>query len=297
MALGSHFLDPRILNQLPDIELIARRLVHGMFIGYHRSPYYGYSVEFSDHREYTQGDDIRKLDWKVFGKSDRYFIKRFEMESNLRCYCLLDVSSSMNFSGEGITKLEYGCYLAASITYLIMCQHDQAGLVTFDHKVRDLLPARGSRAHRRLILDRLARIQPGPATDLPAILHELAERLPRRGLIVIISDCFGSPEALSHALEHLRFRKHDLILFQTLDRYELELPYSALADFVDAESGRRLPVDPLVDRPGYLERINRFQQAIREGCHKNQMDYVLASTSEPIERMLFQYLVRRAGAR
>ncbi|MBI2191153.1 MAG: DUF58 domain-containing protein [Planctomycetes bacterium] len=296
MSEGSRFLDPKILTQLPDIELIARRLVHGMFIGYHRSPYYGYSVEFADHREYTQGDDVRKIDWKVWGKSDRYFIKRFEMESNLRCFCILDTSASMDYAGDGITKLEYGCFLAASMAYLMMHQHDQVGLVTFDRQVRDLVPARGNRAHRRLLLDRLAKIRPGPGTDVPSILHELAERLPQRALLVVISDCFGSPEAISHAFEHLRFRKHDLILFHTLDRYELELPYEALSDFVDAESGRRLPVDPLVDRPGYLERITRFQQDMREACHKNQMDYVLANTSEPIEKMLFQYLLRRAGA-
>jgi len=295
MSEDSRFLDPRILGKLPSIELIARRLVNGMFIGYHRSPYYGFSVEFADHREYVQGDEIKTLDWKVFGKTDRFYVKRFEMESNLRCFCLLDVSASMDYAGQGLTKLEYGCYLAASLAYLMVRQHDQAGLITFDNEVRELIPARGSRKHLRLILQRLSRIRPQPATDLPVILHELAERLPRRALLILITDGFGDPEALGPALQHLRFRRHEVIFFHTLDRYELDLPHDALSDFVDAETKRRLPVDPMVDRPGYLERLGRFREAIRQGCHKNQIDYVLANTSEPIEKMLFRYLVRRAG--
>jgi uncharacterized protein (DUF58 family) len=295
MSEGSRFLDPRILNHLPNIELIARRLVHGMFIGYHRSPYYGFSVEFADHREYVQGDETKTLDWKVFGKTDRFYIKRFEMESNLHCFCLLDTSASMDYAGEGITKLEYGCYLAASLAYLMVHQHDQAGLVTFDREVKELIPARGSRKHLRLLLQHLSRLTPQPDTDLPAVLHELAERLPRRALLILITDGFGDPEAFNLALRHLRFRRHEVIFFHTLDRYELELPHEALADFLDAETGRRLPVDPMVDRPGYLERFGRFREAVRQGCHKNQTDYVLANTSEPIERMLFRYLIRRAG--
>ena len=296
MPEASRFLDPRILNQLPNLELIARRLVHGMFIGYHRSPYYGFSVEFADHREYVPGDEIKTLDWKVFGKTDRFYVKRFEMESNLRCFCLLDVSASMDYSGEGITKLEYGSYLAASLAYLMMRQHDQTGLVTFDREVRDLIPARGSRKHLRLLLDHIGKAQPGPATDVPAVLHELAERLPRRSLLVLISDGFGCLEELEPALQHLRFRRHEVIFFHTLDPYELELPHGALSDFQDAETGQRLPVDPLVDRPGYLERFNSFRETVRQSCHKTQTDYVLANTGEPIEKLLFRYLLQRAGA-
>ena len=295
MPSGHQYLDPQILAHLPkNIELIARRLVQGMFVGYHRSPHFGSSVEFADHRQYYAGDELRTVDWRVWAKHDRYYVKRFVMESQLKATILMDCSTSMDFSGDGLSKLEYGCYLAASLCYLIVHQHDMAGLVTFDDSIRDYLPPRGSRSHMRLILHALERLRTGPQTNVGRICHHLAETMRARGMVILISDMLDEPDEILRGLRHLRSAKHDVIVFQLLDDFELTLPYRELSDFEDMETGRSTPVDPLAFRRDYIGRIEEFCSRLREGCIRSNIDYLRVNTSEHIERMLFNYLVFRA---
>ncbi len=288
--VGSQFLDPAVLAQLPNLELVARRLVEGLFVGYHKSPQFGYSVEFRDHREYVHGDDLRTVDWRVWARKNKYYVKRFEMESQLKATLLLDCSRSMDFGDGRLTKLAYGSYLAASLAYLLIHQNDMAGLVTFDSAVRDYIPPRGSRRHLRGILNVLGGITPGPATDVPRVCHHLAETIRSRGMIVLISDLLEDEERVLHALQHFHHMKHDVIVFHILDGSELELPYEELANFRDLESGRYLAVDPAVFRQEYRQRVQTYCQALREGCFRGRTEYHLVRTSQPLESVLAEFL-------
>ncbi|MBE7466892.1 MAG: DUF58 domain-containing protein [Planctomycetes bacterium] len=292
-VVGSRFLDPRILAKLPNLELVAKRLVQGAFVGYHKSPDFGYSVEFVDHRDYAAGDDLRTVDWRVWARKDKYFVKRFEMESQLKATVILDTSRSMAFGEGPLTKLEYGSYLSACIAYLLIHQNDMAGLVTFDERVRQFVPPRGSRGHLRLILHALGQTQPGPATDVAAVCHHLAETIKTRGMVVLVSDLLDEPEAVLRSLQHFQHKKHDVIVFHTLDDAELELPYEELSNFRDLESGRRLAVDPAVFRAQYRGRMQGFCEEIRQGCLKTGIDYHLIRTSQPIESILNRFVAFR----
>lgn len=295
MANQHQYLDPEILARLPkNIELIAKRLVQGLFVGYHRSPYFGSSVEFGDHRQYYPGDELRMMDWRVWAKHDRYCVKRFMMESQLKATILLDCSTSMDFTGGGLTKLQYGCYLAASLCYLIIHQNDMAGLVSFDDAIRDYLPPRGSRSHMRLILHALERLKTGPQTNVGRTCHHLAETMRSRGMIIVISDLLDDPDEVVRGLQHLHSARHDVIVFQLLDNAELTLPYRELCDFEDLEAGGSTPVDPIAFRQEYMSRVEEFCGRLRQGCIRSNIDYVRVNTSEPIEKMLFNYLVFRA---
>ena len=285
------------------MELIARRLVESVFVGYHRSPYFGYSVEFADHREYVHGDDLRTVDWKVWGRKNRYYVKRFETENELKATIVLDTSRSMDYGGANgksdtargkLTKLEYGSYLAATIVYLLMQQNDMAGLVTFDDRIRHYLPPRGSRSHLRLILQALGTVQPGPATNVARVCHDLAETIKARGMIILISDLLDDSAAVISALRHFQHRKHDVIVFQVLDDTEIDLPFDELSNFRDLESGGRVAVDPATFRKTYRQRVEAFIDTLRNGCVQTNIDYKLVRTSMPIETVLTEYLHFRA---
>jgi uncharacterized protein (DUF58 family) len=293
--VGSRFLDPEVLAKLPNLELAARRLVEGLFVGYHKSPSFGYSVEFMDHREYVAGDDLRTVDWRVWARKDKYFVKRFEMEAQLKGTILLDTSRSMDFGERKLTKLAYGSYVAASLAYLLIHQNDMAGLVTFDSDVRHFLPARGGRTHLRQILHALSTVTPGPATDVPAVCHRLADRIASRGMIVVISDLLDDPARVLLALQKFQHKKHDVVVFHVMDDAEIDLPYQEIANFRDVESGRHLAVDPGAFRGTYTARVNEFLREVREGCRHSNVDYHLCLTSAPIEAVLGQYLAFRAG--
>jgi len=292
--VGSQFLDPEILQHLPNLELVARRLVEGVFVGYHKSPQLGYSVEFVDHREYVPGDDLRTVDWRVWARKDKYYVKRFEMESQLKATLLLDTSRSMDFGERKLTKLRYGCYLAASLAYLLIHQNDMAGLVSFDREIRTYIPPRGNRSHLRLILHALGTIEPGPATDVPKVCHHLADTIKSRGMVVVISDLLDDVEAVLQGLRHFQHRKHDVIVFHVMDDAELDLPYGELANFRDVESGRRLAVDPGTFRKIYRGRVEEFCDVLRRGCQSTDIDYNLVRTSTPIEAVLTNYIAFRA---
>jgi len=297
----TRFLDPQILRSIARIELKARLLVEGMYASRHRCPFYGYSVEFVDHREYAPGDEPRTIDWKMLGRTEKYYVKRFEMESNMNVVCLVDASASMGYrplDAERMTKFDYARYLAASICYLARKQQDAPGMVLFDQDIREFIPARQGQRHLFTILARLEQAQPSRETRLADTLKQIAQRLSRRGIIVMISDCYGDTEEVLDGLRQLVARGHEVITFQLMDHDEVEFPFKALASFRDLETGRNVVTDPLRQRPVYLERFAKFRRGIEQGCASAGIDHRFIETKTPIEETLRNYLLyRRERAR
>ena len=288
------YLDPVALSRLKNLSLAARLVVEGFFAGMHRSPQRGFSIEFAEHREYTPGVDPRHIDWRVFGRRDKLYVKQYEEETSLRCYLLVDKSASMGYKSDGpLTKLQYSCYLAASLAYLMAFQHDAVGLITYDTRVRDLVPPRQGPGHLRTIMERLEAIQTGDETNLSETFHELAERLKRRALVVVMSDLFDDAPELLSALKHFRHKKHEVVVFQTLDRAELTFPFDDVTRIEDLETRREVTSDPRALRKAYLEELGAFLAAVRQGCLDAQIDYALADTSQPFDQFLGTYLARR----
>jgi uncharacterized protein (DUF58 family) len=294
---GARFLDPKTLTKISRLDIIARLVVEGFVTGLHRSPYHGFSVEFAEYREYVPGDDIKHIDWKVYGRSDRYFIKQYEEETNLTATILVDGSESMRYrySDEGPSKLEYGCYVAASLAYLILRQRDAASLVTFDENIQTFIPPGSSPSHRNLIIDALQNITPQRRTSLGPVLHNMAERVRRKGLVVIISDLIDEPEAILSGLRHFRHKRHEVIVFHVLDKAERTFPFEAMTRFRGLESLGEVICDPGALRRAYLEELDRFTGEIRHGCRQDRIDYVLLDTSVPLDVALTSYLATRSG--
>ncbi len=299
-----YLLDPAALAKISRLELIARGVVEGFVSGRHKSPYKGFSVEFAEHRQYSPGDDTRDLDWRVFGKSDRYYIKQYIEETNLRATILLDASGSMKYAGKAaskrdgkcLTKFQYGQYLAASLAHLMIHQQDAVGLVTFDTQVRRYIPARSRASHLRVILKELHESQAGAETALSPIFHDIAERAHRRGLVVIISDLFDDPEEILNALHHFRYRKHEVLLLHVMAEEEINFPFDQWSTFKDLEvSGRRVQLDPRAVRAEYLDQVRRFVKRIEIGCGQMGVDYVPMVTSNTFDMALAHYLARRRG--
>lgn len=288
------YLNPEVVSKLASMELKARLVVEGFIVGLHRSPYHGFSVEFAEHRQYMPGDDFRHIDWKVYGKSDRFYIKQFEEETNLKAYILLDASNSMGYKSDGISKLEYGSYLAASLTYLMLRQQDAPGLLVYDEKIRSYIPPRGAQSHITPILRRLNDTVPSSGTDSAVAFHELADRIKRRGLIIVISDLLDDPEKFLLGLKHFRHRQHEVIVFQVLDPFERSFAYGAEARFKDMESSRELLTDPWQIRKEYLARMEEYLETISRACRDSQIDYHLLDTSVPFDKALFGYLAKRS---
>jgi uncharacterized protein (DUF58 family) len=295
-------LDPDALAKIGRLELIARGVVEGFVSGRHRSPYKGFSVEFAEHRQYVPGDDIRDLDWRVFGKSDRYYIKQYIEETNLRCTILLDASGSMKYTGtqaakldgKALSKFEYAQYLAASLAHLMIHQQDAVGLVTFDTKVRRYIPARSRVSHLRALLEELCNTTPGDETALAPIFDDIAERAHRRGMIVIISDMFDEPDALLKAMHHFRYRKHEVMLLHVMAEEELTFPFDQWTIFRDLEvQGQRVQLDPKSVRAEYVEQVREFIRRLQLGCGQMSVDYVPMSTSRPFDTALARYLAGR----
>lgn len=295
------FLDPQILRAVANIELRARLLVEGMYASRHRSPYYGFSVEFVDHREYSPGDEPRTIDWKMLARTERYFVKRFEMESNMNVVCLLDTSRSMGYrasSQERLTKLEYASYLAASIAFLVNRQQDAPGLATFGEGLREFLPPKQGQRHLYTLLARLEALDPQGETNLARVLEAVGQRLVRRGIVLLISDCYGAPATVVEGVRRLVARGQDVIVIQLLDHDEVSFPFKPLTTFRDMESGESLMSDPLRQRPLYLGRLVRFRGDIEAGTVACGADYRFVDTSQPIELVLRDYLLyRRERAR
>ena len=289
------YLDPEALSRLKNLSLAARRVVEGFFAGHHRSPLKGFSIEFAEHREYTPGVDPRHLDWRVFGRRDKLYVKQYEEETSLRCYLLLDKSASMGYRSHlgKMTKLEYASYLAASLAYLMTFQHDAVGLMTCDNKVRDRVPARQGSGHLQVLMRKLEQTQPGGETSLAVNFHELAETIKRRALIVVLSDLFDDPHKVVEALKHFRHKRSEVIVVQVLDPAEIEFPFDDVTRIEDMENAREVVSDPQAFQKAYLEEFARFLDVIRAGCSTAQIDFVMARTDEPFERFLGNYLTRR----
>jgi len=290
------FLDAKLLRSIANIELKARLLVEGMYASRHRSPDYGYSVEFVDHREYTPGDELRTIDWKMLARTERYYVKRFEMESNMNVVCLLDVSGSMAYRPEEsgrLSKLEYGCYLAAAMSHLASHQQDSPGLITFDREMRDFIPPKQGRRHLFTILTKLESLTASGTSDLGPTLKNIVQRLTRRGVILLISDCHSGHDTVVDGIRHLVARRHEVVVLHLLDADEVKFPFQALTSFRDLETGAQLMTDPLRLRKVYLDRLDKFRGAIKEGCAACGADYRFIDTSEPIELVLRDYLLFR----
>ena len=288
---GKSFFDPLVLARLSNLYLKARWVVEGTMSGIHRSRSKGFSVEFEEHREYSPGDEIRRIDWKALGKTDKYFIKETEDETNLRAYLILDVSASMDYASNGISKFAYGCILTASLAYLILKQQDAAGLVTFSSRIESFIPPRARRGYLMEILHALEGQTPSGETALGKILQEIAGNINRRGLVILISDLLDEPEDILEGLRLFRFKGSDVIVFHLLDAAELDLPFDGNILFEDTEQTHlRVTADPQAIRQVYRKVVEEFTGHLRKQCQERSIDYQLLSTSTPLDQALVSYL-------
>lgn len=288
--------DPATLARIASLELRARAVVEGVISGMHRSPHHGYSVEFAQYRDYSPGDEIRHIDWKVFGRSDRLYVKQYEEETNLKAYLVLDASTSMNYKSGALSKLEYGAIVSAALSTLLLRQRDSVGLATFSAGIQTFLPAAGTPSQLREMLRRLDTIETAPRTSTGATFHDLAERVKRRSLIVIIGDLFDDPVEILNGLQHFRHRKHDVIVFHTLDRDELTFPFKETVVFEGMEEEGQLPAEPNGLRKEYLSLFQGYIETLKRGCRELDMDYVFLPTDRPPGTALAHYLSTRMKA-
>lgn len=316
MALHQYqFFKPTQAAQLRRLELTVRGVVEGMFAGLHKSPHKGFSIEFAEHREYVPGDELKHLDWTVLARTDRYYIKQYEQETNLRATICLDASASMGYGTSGLplttkeakaaskmggargsgTKFEYGCVLAASLAYMLAMQQDLVGLTIFDQDIRMELPQSNGASHLDQIFKQLEMIQPGKTTNIAGTLHTLANKIPRRGLVILISDLYDDPDQLIKALQHLRHARHQMIVLQVLDRAETDLAYNRPVTFEDMEDGSRLQIDPKLIRDAYRKEVQAFLDEIRRRCGQFRIDHVLAFTDVPWDVQIREVLRRTSG--
>lgn len=298
------YLDPRTLAKIQALDIRARLIVEGFITGMHRSPYKGFSVEFAQHRQYVQGDDTRYIDWKVFGRTDRHYIKQYEEETNLQVMLVVDASESMTYSGattkgwkagEGWRKFDHATSIAASLAYVALHQQDSAGLAVFDQKVRHFIKPSNNPRQWRIIVDELTTVTKDQKTRTGAILDEIAEQLHHRSLIVLISDLFDDPRNIIKGIQHLRYRRHDLIVLQILDHDEMDFPFESTTLFKGLEEMGELVVEPRALREAYLDELRKHTEIIREECHKLHVDYVQVDTSLPLDVTLPGFLATRAA--
>jgi uncharacterized protein (DUF58 family) len=288
------FLDPAVVARLGTLELRARTVVEGFISGLHRSPFKGFSVEFAEYRQYIHGDDLSTIDWKVFARSDRYYVKKFEEETNLDCQLMIDVSGSMAYGSRGITKFEYAACLAASLGYLMNRQRDGVGLTAFDDRIVAALPPSTRSGHLRNLLITLNRLTPGNRTNVSKPLHRLADSMNRRGMVVLISDLLDDAEAIIRGLKHFQYRGSDVLVFQILDPDELEFPFDRATRFEDLETSEEVMAVPGLVRSHYLEQISGLIERYRRELGGAGIDYQLLSTKQPLEMALLAYLSTRA---
>ncbi len=290
----TRFIDPATLTRISSLELVARTVVEGFISGLHRSPHLGFSVNFAEYRHYHPGDDIRKVDWKVFGRTDRFYIKEYEGETNTGINLILDCSRSMAYGTRGITKLEYGQYLTACLAYFAFKQRDSVGFSAYDDRVREAVPARGSIGHLNTVLHAIDRLRPEARTSFAQPLVEIAERLRRRGIVIVVSDLYDDPGQVMNGLRNLAFRGNDVVVFHLLDPSELHFQFDKSAQFIDMETGEKMHVIPDFLRQEYLKLIRGQISAFEMECQKDRMDYMLIDTSQPLDQALFTYLARRS---
>ena len=287
------YLNPETVAKLDNMALRARLVVEGYIIGQHKSPYHGFSVEFAEHRAYGPGDEIRHVDWKLYGKTDRYYVKQYEEETNLKVYILLDISRSMKYTSKTVSKLDYASYLSAALSYLMLNQRDGTGLILFDEKIQTFIPPRSTSSHLNTILKHLEKPKLGSDTEIGSVLHEMAERIKKRGLIILISDLMDDQESVLSVLKHFRHNKQEVILFHILDRKEVDFDFNARTRFKDMESGSLLTTEPWQIKSSYKKRIQLLQHEYKKQCRKQLIDYVPLFTDQSLDIALNSYLNKR----
>ncbi len=289
------FLKPEVVSRIKNLELIARMIVEGFMVGLHKSPFHGFSVEFSEHRQYMPGDNIRDIDWKVYGRTDRFYIKQYEEETNLKAYILLDVSGSMSYSSHTISKLDYARYLAAALGYLLIKQRDAVGLGIFSDRLEKFLPPRATSSYLKFLLQTLQQVESGEKrTRISEVLHTVAERIKRRGLIIILSEfLYEDPSAILEGIRHFRHYQHEVLVFNILDPEEMAFRFKDEVQFIDMESGEEIKTQPYFIREAYRKLIQDFYAALQKGCREMLVDFQTLLTDDPFDVALMRYLVKR----
>lgn len=292
-SVSKRSLQPELIARIGRLEVRARHIVEGLLSGMHRSPYFGQSVEFLQHRQYVAGDDLRHVDWKVWGKQDRLYVKQYEEDTNLRACMLVDLSASMSYGGGAMTKCDYACTAAAALSYLLLRQQDAVACVAFDEAIRQIVPHRTSNNHLTTITKSLGVAEPRDKTNLSTVLSQVAENFPRRGLMVLLSDLLVDAEDMLRGLRRLRQRGHDVLVLHILDDHELDFPFSGPTRFEGLETDEQLNCNPRALREGYLQALDGFLATVRRGCARDRIDYALVRTSEPLDAALIAFLNHR----
>jgi len=287
-------LSEETLARLNQLQLTAKTIVEGFLVGLHKSPYHGFSAEFSDHRQYNPGEPLKDLDWKILAKTERYYIKRYEEETNLRSYILLDHSKSMFYASEKTSKIEYATQLAAALAWLMIAQKDAAGLYTFNYRITASFPPKAIRSYTAQLFSALIDLQAEDRTDVLAPLHQIAELIRKRSLVILISDLLDDPYLVMEALKHFRTRNHEVLVFHIADPQEELFEFKRETQFVDSETGEKITVSPWQIRKEYLENFNAFTATMKNECHKHLIEYIPVTTSTPPEDLLLKYLIKRA---
>jgi uncharacterized protein (DUF58 family) len=293
MAKAYSLLDPVAIQNGEALGLHARFVVEGYMAGEHKSPFRGFAVEFTQHREYVPGDDTRHLDWKVLGRTDRYYLKQYEQETNYVANILLDGSESMNYGSGSITKLQYGKVMAAVLSYLVLHQRDAVSIGVFDTSIKGAIPRTGNLASVHNIMNLLAAFEPREQTNIAAVLHELANQIRRKGIVILISDLFDDEEQVLRGIQHLRFSGSEVVVFHTMDPFELEFPFQGMVEFEGLEGAARIVTRPKDIRKSYLREVEAFRLRIREGCERNNVHYVLVNTGQAVSEVIAAYLAFR----
>ena len=292
---ATDYLNPEVIQQVARLDLQAKFIVEGFIAGLHRSPFHGFSVEFSEHRKYTLGDEIRDIDWGVYGKTDKYYVRKYQAETNLECFLVVDMSESMGYryGKKGVTKLEYAIYLAAAMGYMMTKQQDPVGLVTFDTNIRGYFPPKSSRSQLISIISELSKNKPGGQTDFDKTITQTVELIKHRGLVIIFSDLLGDPKSVVNGIHQFRFRQHEVILFHVLDAAEVEFPFQGTTIFEDVETGERIQINPDSIRESYQKQMKEFIDNYEKACLDANVDYVQVTTSTPFDKALMEFLMRR----
>ena len=294
MSDSLNFLDPTVLAGLHNLELRARVVVEGFLAGLHKSPHRGFSVEFNDYRHYQRGDDMRHVDWRLYARSGKLYIKQYEDETNVRCVILLDTSASMAYTSGGMSKLDYGITLASALAYFIARQRDAVGLITFDDQIREYIPAKTRQLHLMRILRALSRVQAGQKTDVVKPLTDLATSLNKKSMVILISDMLDDEERIITTLTTLRAMGNDIITFHIMDDAELNFPFTEASEFIDMENNESYITSPAAIRKAYLKNINEFLAYCKKQCQISGIDYCLMNTREPLDRALSSYITKRS---
>lgn len=285
--------DPITLSKITNLELRAKIVVGGVLSGIHKSPYKGSSIEFLEHKEYSPGDEIKHIDWKVHARTDRYYIKQFEEETNLKCYLFLDTSGSMGYKSTGVTKLEYATTLASSLAYLLLKQSDAVGLINFSDRVLNYIPPRAHLNHLHILIDAMTGLKASGESNIAGVIGEFLEKIGRRSMVFVISDFFDNTDNIIRQLKYLQLKKNEIVLFHILDHNELTFPFDAVTFFESMEDDRRILVDPKHIREQYISALDRFIEQLKQSCLENQMDYWLIDSSTPLDQALIRFLAKR----